>query len=685
MKVPLVATFFALALPGVAHAELASLESRDVQFGARALSASSGTPRFNLVGLHWRGSGDVLFRARSVAGRWSRWREADAESFGRGGWRFSEPAWTGASDRIQYRRSGEIRRLRAYFVWSPVEASPPLRTLAVAGSPLIVPRASWGANELIKRGAPRYASRLAFAVVHHTAGSNSYTREQSAAIVRAIQVYHVRANGWNDVGYNFLVDKYGQVFEGRSGGVDRNVIGAHAQGFNTSSTGISVLGNYQGRALPAAAEAALAKVLAWRLDVAHVDPVSTLDWISTGSPRFRSGVPVALRAIVGHRDVGFTECPGTGIYGRFGPLAQTVARTGLPKLYEPRVSGRLGGRVNFVGRLSSALPWTVTVRDAAGRTVASGSGTGARIAWAWDSFGAATGAYSYVIEAPGVRPARGSLGRRASAAALVSAAAATPAALTPNSDGRDDFATISYTLGGPATVTASLVDPAGLPVRTLFTEARPAGVNTHLFDPRDLPSGVYTVTLSVTGADRRVATATIPVAVNVLAAGLTASSELFSPNRDGRLDTLELRFELASPADVKLRVLKEGRWIATIVESPLSAGQHLLSWNGTKRLGRLLDGDYEAELAIAGFVQRVAFRSDTTRPRLRLLRQRPTRLWVSEPANLLVRVDGNRRRVRRDQPGAFALPGRRPRSVLRVTALDAAGNAGKPLVEKRFR
>jgi hypothetical protein len=684
VKAPLVATFLALVLPGVAHAELASLESRDIPLGARTLSASSDTPRFNLVGLHWRGSGEVHFRTRSLAGRWSRWRAAEAEHT-RQGWRLSEPFWTGASDRIRYRRDGDIRRLRAHFVWSPVE-SESLRRLSLAGSPLIVPRSSWGANELIKRGAPRYADRLGFAVVHHTAGSNAYTREQSAAIVRAIQVYHVKANGWNDLGYNFLVDKYGQVFEGRAGGVDRNVIGAHAEGFNTGSAGVSVMGNYQGRALPAAAEQALAKVIAWRLDVAHVDPVSTFDWITTGNPRFRSGIPVALRAIVGHRDVGFTGCPGSGISSRFGPLVQAVARTGLPKLYEPRVSGRLGGRISFAGRLSSALGWTVTVLDSAGRPVASGSGTGTRIGWAWDSSRAPAGAYSYAIEAPGVRSARGSLGRKGTAtAALVSAVGATPPAVTPNGDGRDDVATISYTLAAPATVTATLSDAAELSVMTLFSEVRPPGVNDYFFDPRDLASGVYTITLSATGADGRLTTATIPLAVNILTAGLTAGAEVFSPNGDGRLDRLELRFGLAAPTDVRVRVLKDGRWIATVMEGPLLPGPQVVAWDGRKRLGRLVDGSYEAELSIAGFTQRVGFRSDVTPPRLRVLRVRPLRLSVSEPSEVLLTVDGNRRRIRRERAGAFAVPGGSPRRVLRVTARDGAGNTSKPLVQRRAR
>jgi hypothetical protein len=312
MKVPLIATFLLLAAPGVARAELASLETREVPLGARTLSAGTATPRFNLVGLHWRGRGTVEFRIRSTAGRWSPWRQAEAENEGGSGWRFGNPQWTGESDRIEYRRRGDIRRLRAHFVWSPVESAP-VRTLSLTGAPLIIPRSAWGANELIKRGAPRYADRLGFAVVHHTAGSNNYSRAQSAAIVRAIQVYHVKGNGWNDLGYNFLVDKYGQVFEGRAGGVDRNVIGAHAEGFNTGSAGVAVLGSYQSTKLPAAAELALAGVIAWRLDVAHVDPQSTFDWISNGNPRFRSGMPVAMRAIVGHRDVGFTECPGSAV------------------------------------------------------------------------------------------------------------------------------------------------------------------------------------------------------------------------------------------------------------------------------------------------------------------------------------------------------------------------------------
>ena len=194
------------------------------------------------------------FSTRSLAGRWSAWRGAapeaeDApdvltrEAAREASWRLGSPYWTGPSDGIRYRLRGPVIRLRAYFVHSSAVAVPP-RTLSIAGSPLIVPRLGWSANERIRRAPPKYAPALRLAIVHHTAGSNSYRPSQSPAIVRAIEIYHVLGNGWNDIGYNFLVDKYGQIFEGRYGGMTRAVIGAHAMGFNVGSVGVSVIGNY---------------------------------------------------------------------------------------------------------------------------------------------------------------------------------------------------------------------------------------------------------------------------------------------------------------------------------------------------------------------------------------------------------------------------------------------------------
>src|SRR6185503_11397183 len=210
---------------------------RDEQVGATSSSARVQAPReFNLVGLHWKGPGAVWFRTASGTGRWSAWREGaaetedapdldSAEGATRRGWKLGSPYWTGPATSIQYRFEGRITRLRAYFVWSDPRARTALspgRTVARAAQPTIVRRPEWGADESIVRAKPYYASAVRFAVVHHTAGTNSYSVSESAAIVRGIERYHVLANGWNDIGYNFLVDKYGQVFEGRGGGIAKN-------------------------------------------------------------------------------------------------------------------------------------------------------------------------------------------------------------------------------------------------------------------------------------------------------------------------------------------------------------------------------------------------------------------------------------------------------------------------------
>ena len=253
-----------------------------------------------------------------------------------------------------------------------------------AGAPPIVPRSGWNADETIRRSTPSIAPAIRLAVVHHTAGANGYTAAQSPSIVRAIELYHVKGNGWNDIGYNFLVDRFGTVFEGRYGGIDRNVVGAHAEGFNTGSVGVSVLGEYS--SLPASPQAreSLAKLLAWRLDLAHVDPASTLSFISGGNARFPAGLPVFLRTVSGHRDVGFSDCPGTALYNLLNGITGEVAKLGLPKLYAPVVTGtspapfgsRRASRRRFPGPSTSATrPGTPLPRRRDSARTSTGAGT----------------------------------------------------------------------------------------------------------------------------------------------------------------------------------------------------------------------------------------------------------------------------------------------------------------------
>ncbi|HSC91153.1 MAG TPA: N-acetylmuramoyl-L-alanine amidase [Gaiellaceae bacterium] len=685
----LVALVAVLAFPAAALGAMPSIVAREVPLGGqqRALAAA---PRFDLVGLHWRGPGAVEFRTRSLAGRWSAWRAAAPEDEDRPdrsslertrpGWHAGNPYWTGASDRLEVRTRGRVARVRAWYVSSDVGGAPP-RALSLAGSPQLVTRAQWGANELIKRAAPSYAPSLSFAVVHHTAGANAYTRQESAAIVRGIQTYHVKANGWNDLGYNFLVDKYGQVFEGRYGGVERNVVGAHAEGFNTGSVGVAVIGTYGAANVSPAARDALVRLLAWRLDVAHVDPLATLNWTSGGNPRFPRGVPVFLRSIVGHRDTGFTECPGTKLYGQLDELAQSVAATGLPKLYAPAAKGGIGSLVRFTARLSAPSPWTVAVTDAAGQTVASGTGSGQAVDWTWDATRAAQGPYAWSIASPGARPATGTLGRAGTLS--VTRVRAEPAAVTPNGDGVDDETTIRYTLGAAATVTATLLDPAGTPVATLFSEPRAAGDQGFEFTAENVPDGAYTIVVSASGAGK-VVTGRAPLLVNRTLSAFKAGRASFSPNRDGRADAMPFTFALAQPATVKLRILLNGKWVATPApETPLGPGVQVLAWDGSKRIGRPKDGLYEAELRVTDVLgtvtQRVAFGLDTTPPALRLLSLRPrVRISLSEAAEVVVRADGRRTLVKKRGAGVVVLP--HAARALRATAYDTAGNRSAVLV-----
>jgi hypothetical protein len=664
----------------------ASLTMREVPLhGGRTLAAAA--PEFDMVGLHWRGSGSVQFRTRSLGGRWGAWQGADpeaedlpnvgtAEARAARGWHLGNPYWTGPSNRIEYRLRGSVERLRAYFVHSP-EVRIPLRRVSLTGSPPLIDREAWGANEAIRRAPPNYATSVQFALVHHTAGSNSYTASQSAAIVRGIEIYHVKGNGWNDIGYNFLVDKYGQVFEGRYGGVDKPVIGAHAEGFNTGSVGVAVLGTYGSSAPPAVATTALANLLAWRLDIAHVDPRSTLTWVSGGNARFASGLPVFIRAVSGHRDTGFTSCPGAALYAQLDAIAGQAADAGLPKLYAPSVVGGIGGQVRFRARLSESLPWTVTIADATGNVVASNGGTSQDIDWTWDAAAVAQGSYSWTIAAgDAVRPASGTIGAKPVALAI-SSASALPRTITPNGDGQTDFSQISYTLTAPATVTATLRGPNGQDLSVLFSQPRQPGKQSFRFAAGGVADGRYEIVLSATDG-RATVTSVVSVLVDRTVRSFTAAPLAVSPNGDGVGDEVTFGFELTRAASVKLEIAQAGKTLASVYAADLLPGAQTVSWNPSG----LKDGKYAGVLTATNDVGSVThtalFRIDTVAPDLRALSFRGLRFRVSEPATVRLTLNGTlvTRSVR---AGVFSFRRvGRVRSV-RIVAQDAAGNVSRTL------
>jgi N-acetylmuramoyl-L-alanine amidase len=687
MKLVLFLFVAALAAPASALASEPILVSREVPLrGERILASGGELGVFHLVGLHWQGSGDVLFRTRSVTGRWSAWRHAmpepldlpdasTSEALAARTWKLGNAYWVGASNAIRYRLRGSVERLRGHFVRSEPKAVP-ARTTTIAGSPALTLRTAWGANERIRRAGPAYAENVRFAVVHHTAGSNTYTRAQSAAIVRAIQLYHVRGNGWNDIGYNFLVDKYGQVFEGRHGGVERNVVGAHAEGFNRGSVGVALLGTYAGLRPSAAALTAIANLLSWRLDVAHVDPLARLSWISGGNARFPSGTPVPLAAVAGHRDTGPTSCPGTALYRQLPTIARKVAEIGLPKLYDPVVAGRPGELVRFSARLSTLRPWTVTVIDEAGTVVGTGRGEGTAVDWMWDATAIPPGRYSYTIEAgPDMRPATGLVGQRATTLALTSVRA-TPRTFTPNGDSIADSTTIAYTLSLAANVTATLRDPVGLTLATLFSENKRAGRHTFRFSAQGIADGRYAVVIVARAPNGREVRSEVPIVIDRTLAAVKAVATAVSPNGDGRNEELTVTFVLADAVPTKLRIVRGARTVATPFDGPLAAGTQRLTWRPD-----VAEGSYAAVVEASGAwgvrAQTARFVVDVTRPRLRLLSARLMRFSASEAGTLIVTAGRQTARVPVARRGWVLVPSLAGAGAFTAALWDLAGNRSR--------
>jgi hypothetical protein len=472
----------------------------------------------------------------------------------------------------------------------------------------------------------------------------------------------VKGNGWNDIGYNFLVDKYGQVFEGRYGGVDKNVVGAHAEGFNIGSVGVALLGTYETTAPTAAEKSALVNLLAWRLDVAHVDPLSTVTFDSGGNARFPVGTPVFLRAVSGHRDTGFTTCPGAVLYGQLGALARQAATTGLPKLYAPAVQGHLGGLVRFQARLSTSLPWTVTVTDSTGAAVAGGAGTSDVIDWTWDASIAPQAAYTWTISAGSdVRPAAGVIGT-APVPLAIKSLTASPRTIT-------DTTQISYTLTAAATVTATLRDAGGRDVATLFTQQHQPGKQTFKLTATNVPEGHFQLVLTAANAKTSVS-ASVPVVID-------RTVSRFSVTPSVTNGEVAFSFDLARVANVRLDVQRAGKTVAPVYSATLAPGPQSVGWNAAGTT----DGRYAGALTTSGEVgsatRTVLFRVDTKPPTLRARSFQNLRFWVSEPVKVTLVVNGARV-VRSVRAGTFSYRHGRVRSV-RIVARDAAGNVSRTL------
>ncbi|MEU9730434.1 peptidoglycan recognition protein [Streptomyces sp. NPDC048002] len=191
--------------------------------------------------------------------------------------------------------------------------------------PKIVTRKGWGANESWREKAFVYTKKVKAAFVHHTASGNGYKCSQAPSVIRGIYRYHVVSMGWRDIGYNFVVDKCGNIYEGRAGGVAKAVLGAHTLGFNSDSMGIALLGSHATAKPSAASVTAVARLTAWKLGLFGANPKGKTYLKSGGGNLYAKGKNVRLNVISGHRDGFATECPGAQLYKKLGTARSKAA------------------------------------------------------------------------------------------------------------------------------------------------------------------------------------------------------------------------------------------------------------------------------------------------------------------------------------------------------------------------
>ena len=361
-------------LPEVTSQQVSAFATESAEGAVRRAVPHVADKPFSMLGFDAPPGAKIRVRTAAGPGGWGDWidvparqpdeepdddaPEADDRIDGA-----TEPVWVSAADRLQIEVEGAAcEDVGAHLIDSmgldeaggPGEdaVSAALDRMASAvgiggaaatahalSRPDMLFRRDWGANESWRSGSARYASNVRFGVVHHTVTGNGYSQAEAPGVVRGIYRYHTQSRGWSDIGYNFLIDRYGTIYEGRAGGIGRPVIGAHAGGFNSGSVGIALIGTFTSADVPQAARDALARLLAWKFELHGVDPRGTVTITSRGSTRYPSGTTVTKPTIIGHRDVSSTACPGNTAYrhieglrnsveANLGDIADPLARVG---------------------------------------------------------------------------------------------------------------------------------------------------------------------------------------------------------------------------------------------------------------------------------------------------------------------------------------------------------------------
>ncbi|GLY00270.1 N-acetylmuramoyl-L-alanine amidase [Actinoplanes sp. NBRC 101535] len=350
--------------------------------------AQRATERFSLLGVTWSDpddapTGDIEVRTRSVAtGEWTGWQPleaadtgpdaAEAANPGRRG--ATEPLWVGPSDGVaaRFAGGGELPSGLRLDLIDPGtstggqgggEAEIGTSNVVTPPFPAYVSRTAWGADEKIT-GDVTIGTEVKVFWVHHTATTNDYTCAESAAIVRSIQTYDVTSKKLSDIGYNYLVDKCGTLFEGRKGGVQNAVVGAHTVGFNTGYAAVSVIGDYETATSNSAVEAKIAQLAANRLGTYGYDPTSTVT-ISPGvaNDKYQTTDQLTVERLAGHRDADATLCPGANLYSRLPAIRVLTQQTVLGLALTSVTGGGSAGGAYYV-KNRATLAWKLITPSA---------------------------------------------------------------------------------------------------------------------------------------------------------------------------------------------------------------------------------------------------------------------------------------------------------------------------------
>jgi N-acetylmuramoyl-L-alanine amidase len=304
--------------------------------------------RFDLVGI----AGQMHafeFRARDDGGEWSAWAETDN----------GDPVYTGGSDQVQIRSrnapieghlhyvnvrgdttfaGGLLNGLRGAVNSAVISLDPVSPASADSPKPDFITRREWGAKQ--KKGgcdprAKAQMGKIKAGVIHHTVSTNDYSEAEAPGIVLGICRYHRNGNGWNDIGYNALVDRFGNVYQGRAGGMSRPVIGAHAEGVNAQTTGVAAIGDYTHEKPTKAARRGIINYLAWKFDIAGISARGSTHLKSSGGETQRTpkGKRVKVKPIFNHGTTNYTDCAGKQM-NKLVPKIRRAVQRRLDK-YQP--------------------------------------------------------------------------------------------------------------------------------------------------------------------------------------------------------------------------------------------------------------------------------------------------------------------------------------------------------------